>query len=302
MKFCPECGAKLSEGAKFCGSCGAKLICNEGKTFDVEGACKDIINIPEEGIFEEKITTDLLEKIKEAADNGVGIAAYILSRLYQYGFELDGKEAVPVDADKRLKYLLKAAEAGCHFAQGELGNELWVGFDCSNPTYEKGEHPDSFMWIEKAAKSGNVLALHRATYAYLDGGYGQKADWSKALECFHAIIAAKDTENWNEEWIERAIGYLRYYPQIIKGDTEAMRLLGEWLKAKESSWDWSWGIGEEIEESSFWLKKAKAEDEVDDDDKEEGEGLANEEAQLEAEFDDEDFDETGMGEDDDDEG
>lgn len=307
MKFCPECGSKLTEGAKFCGSCGKKLLCEDTSSFDVEKLCKDLINVPEEGLYDKKITLAIYKKIKEAADKGVAIAAYVIGRMYLWGHYLDDEEISPSNHDECIKYYLIAAKAGCHFAQCELGNQLWIGFDeSSDSTYEKGEHPDSFYWIEKAAKQKNVLALHRASYAYLGGDYGQKADWGKALECFQAIIAAKDTENWNEEWIVRATGYLRYFPQIINGDTEAMRSLGEWLKERESSWDWSYGIADESEESAFWLKKAKSGEDIDDDEDEEDDlkdrGLANEEAQLEAEFDDDDYDEIGDGDDSDDEG
>ena len=293
MKFCPECGSKLTEGAKFCGSCGKKLACVETSNFDVEKFCKEIIDVPEEGIYKEKITTpEIFYKIKEAADSGVGIAAYVMSWLD--GFKLNDKELLPYDPDVSVKYLFKAAEAGCPYAQGQLGNNLWCGIEESTD-YDEGEHPDSFSWIEKAANQKNVLALHRASYAYLDGDYGQKADWDKALECFKTIIAEKDAEPWNEEWIERATGYLRYFPQIMKGNTEAMRDLGEWLKEREGEWNWSYGLGGEIEESAFWLKKAKA---TSDEDEDEDVGVENEEAQLEEEFDEEDFDETGFGDDD----
>lgn len=297
MKFCTECGSRLSDGAKFCGSCGTKIVCAEPSNFDIEKFCKELIDISEEGLYDEKITLEKYKKIKEAADNGVGIAAYLVGKMFLWGHYLEDEEISPSDQDESIKYYLIAAKAGCHFAQCELGNQLWIGFEeASDPVYEKGEHPDSFFWIEKAAKQENVLALHRASYAYLDGDYGQKADWDKALECFKTIIIKKDTEPWNEEWIERATGYLRYFPQIMKGDAEAMRQLGEWLKEREDKWNWSYSLGGESEESAFWLKKAKAAiGEEEDDDK----GLSNEEAQIEVEFDDEDFDETGMGEDDD---
>jgi TPR repeat protein len=300
MKFCPECGSKLVEGAKFCGSCGAKLL-KEVESFDIDKFCKSLIITSDEGVCTEKVTSeDVFFKIKDAADRGNGLAAYVVSSMYSYGFDLNDKELLPGDPDERVRYLFIAAKAGCHFAQSELGNALWCGIEDSED-YEEGEHPDSFYWIEKAAKQGNVFALHRASYAYLDGDYGQKVDWTKALDCFKDIIEAKDTEVWKDEWIERATGYLRYFPQIIEGDKTAMQKLGEWLKERESNWDYSFGLGG-IEESAFWLKKAKSGEDVDNDDEEEDEDLANEEAQLEAEFDDDDYDEIGEGDDSDDEG
>ena len=150
--------------------------------FDVEKLCKDLINVPEEGLYDKKITLAIYKKIKEAADKGVAIAAYVIGRMYLWGHYLDDEEISPSNHDECIKYYLIAAKAGCHFAQCELGNQLWIGFDeSSDSTYEKGEHPDSFYWIEKATKQKNVLALHRASYAYLGGDYGQKADWGKAL-------------------------------------------------------------------------------------------------------------------------
>lgn len=291
MKFCTECGNKLSDGAKFCASCGMKLLREEVESFDVNKYCKSLIDTTDEGVCTEKVTSEeVFSKIKDAADNGNGLAAYVMSWMYLGGFDLNGKELLPVDSDERVRYLFIAAKAGCHFAQSELGNALWCGIEDSED-YEEGEHPDSFYWIEKAANQGNVFALHRASYAYLDGDYGQKVDWDKALDCFKSIIDAKDAEVWKDEWIERATGYLRYFPQIIEGDKAAMQNLGAWLKERESNWDYSFGLGG-TDESEFWLNKAKANDNDDD-------GIANEEAQLEDDIDDDDIDETGFGEDDD---
>lgn len=259
MAYCVECGTKLSDSAKFCVNCGTKVIGrNSGDSEggsrccgDIKALCKDLLDIGNGTIRTGKITREVLDAVKKHADEGSGIASYVMGELNFLGLEIDGDEVISYDPDAMMEYLFKAAKAGCHFAQGALGNYLWSGVDGSED-YEDGNDPDSFSWITKAAKNGNVLALHRMTFAYLGGDYGQKVDFEKALECFKSIIEAKDSEAWNQEWIDRASGYLRYLPAIIDGDEQSARKLADWLKEVESDWDWSWGIGDADTESEFW--------------------------------------------------
>ena len=286
MKFCIECGKKLSDGAKFCAGCGTKVVgttalkattscrvvdADEEQNMDVaevKALCMKLIDIPNEGIHLDNLTKDLVNVIKKSADLGVGISAYVMGQFYGSGLKIKGETIVPEDADKMLECLRKGAEAGDHFAQGCYGNELCNGVEGSTD-HEDGDDETGFPWIVKAGKNGNVLALHRMTWAYLDGSYGQTPDLRKALECFRASVAAQDAYDWKEEWIERAQGYLKFLPAVIDGDIGAMRKLGEWLKEHEGDWEYSWGIGDSSEESTYWLKKANDagdSDEADDED------------------------------------
>ena len=306
MKFCIECGKKLPDTAKFCDSCGTKvggsdLHVQESRDVDVaevEALCMKIVDASSEGIHARKVTKDIVDVIRRAADRGVGIAAYVMSQFYDYGgFDIDGENVVRENADKMLEYLRIGAEAGDHFSQSKYGNDLCNGVDGSTD-HEDGDDEAGFPWIAKAGKNGNVLALHRMTWAYLDGSYGQTPDLNKALECFKAIVAAKDMCAWKEEWIERAQGYLKFLPDIIDGDIGAMRKLGEWLKEREGGWEYSWGIGDASDESAYWLKKADDTDDMDedgDDDADEAEEADDEDEADEA--DDEDEDEEAIEED-----
>ena len=267
-----ECGEKLPDSAKFCGNCGTKVaggapgngveakITRDDDTAKVKTLCMKLIDIPNEKIHRDKLTKDMVAVIRDAADRGNGIAAYVMGMLYQWGLKVDGATVVPEDAHKMLEYLRRGAEAGDHFAQSGYGEALRTGAD---GVFDEDEEA-GFRWMSKAGKNGNVLALHRMTWAYLDGSYGQTPDLNKALECFKAIIAAKDMCAWKEEWIERAQGYLKYLPDIIDGDTDAMRKLGEWLKEREGGWEYSWGIGDASDESAYWLKKADDAEEADE--------------------------------------
>ena len=251
MKFCSECGGKLPEGAKFCGECGTKVYggAQSGASAEkVNEMCKKLLDVKNEGIYSNRVTADMVSEIKSAADGGNGLAAYVMGKLHFGGLKLDGKTVVADDSDAMMKYYRKGAEAGDPFAQSEYGQELCNEYD---------DEASGYPWIKKSGENGNVFSLHRMTYAYLDGSYGQKVDFKKALECFKAILKAKGTYDWPEEMIVRAKGYLQFLPRIIgDDDVKAMRDLGEWLKKHEGSWEYSWGLGEAGDESEFWLKRA----------------------------------------------
>ena len=262
MKFCIECGSKLPEGAKFCGECGTRVGGDNSKDKSglmekANAVCKKLLDPSRESIHSDRITAEMFPMIKEAADGGNGLAAYIMGQLYFLGLKIGGETVVAHDPDKMLEYYRKGAEAGDPFAQSEYGQQLCNGVIGSSE-HDDGDDAAGYPWIAKAGKNGNVSALHRMTYAYLDGSYGQEVDFKKALECFEAIVKAKDSYDWPEEMIVRAKGYLKFLPKIISDDDiEAMRNLGEWLKKREGSWDYTWGLGDAVDESEFWLKKAQ---------------------------------------------
>lgn len=222
---------------------------------DAEALCRLLLDIKAETIHKDQVTADMVPIIKNAADNGNGLAAYVMGELCLFGLEIDGGTIVRESPDKMLEYLRIGAEAGNAFAQCEYGQQLCNGVDGS-ADHEDGDDEAGFPWILKSGENGNVFGLHRMTYAYIDGSYGQEVDLEKAQECFKKIIEEKDSENWPDEMIVRAEGYLEFLPAIISGDVEAMQSLGEWLKSHEGNWDYSWGIGGADSESEFWLKKA----------------------------------------------
>ena len=220
---------------------------NEAKE-DAEVLCKLLLDVKNEGIKKDQVAADMVPIIQNAADDGDGLAAYVMGLLYLNGLEIDGETVVDEDPDKMLEYLRMGAEAGNMFAQSEYGQELCI---------EKGDDEAGFSWIVKSGGKGNVFGLHRMTNAYIDGSYGQEVDLKKALECFKKIVEAKDDEEWPDEMIVRARGYLEFLPAIISGDVKAMRSLGEWLKVREGNWEYTWGYGDADSESEFWLKKAE---------------------------------------------
>ena len=264
MKFCSECGSKLPEGAKFCGECGTKVnggSVSKGDDLNekANAICKSLLDLKNEGVFSGRVTADMLPVIKKAADAGNGLAAFVMGKLHYGGLEIDGNTVVEDNEDKMLDYYRKGAEAGDLFAQSEYGQVLCNEYD---------DEASGYPWIKKSGENGNVFSLHRMTYAYLDGSYGQEVDFGKALECFKAIVNEKDTYDWPEEMIIRAKGYLQFLPAIIGGDVNAMEGLGKWLKQREAGWDYTWGLGDAGYESEFWLKKAKGDEDDDEDEAE----------------------------------
>lgn len=234
--------------------------CNErnGKGDSSEGSfCARFLDIYNDGIHKDLITADMVPTIQEAADSGDGLAAYVMGKLYEYGLEIDGETIVEEDANAMFDYYRKGAEAGNKFAQGEYGIMLCNGWEGSSE-HEDGDDEAGFPWIEKAGENGNVLALHRMTYAYLDGSFSQFRALDFAYRCFSAILAVKNKDAWKAEFFERAKGYLRYLPKVMMDDSKAMRALAKWLKEKEGGWEYSWGLGDKSTESEYWIDWAIA--------------------------------------------
>ena len=229
---------------------------NNNTSKDVDAICKKLLDIKNEGIKKDQVTADMVPIIQNAADDGDGLAAYVMGLLYLNGLEIDGETVVDENPDKMLECLRRGAEAGNSFAQNEYGQQLSNGVDGSTD-HEDADEEAGFPWIVKSGESGNVFGLHRMTNAYIDGSYGQDVDLRRALECFEKIVEAKDSEEWPNEMIVRAKGYLEFLPGIISGDVKAMHSLGEWLKSQEGDWDYTWGYGDADSESEFWLKKAE---------------------------------------------
>lgn len=235
--------------------------CNGEAPSSGESFCVRLLDIYNDGIHKDRITVDMVPAIQEAADNGDGLAAYVMGKLCESGLEIEGETIVEEDADAMFDYYRKGAEAGNKFAQGEYGIMLCNGWEGSSE-HEDGDDEAGFPWIEKAGENGNVLALHRMTYAYLDGSFSQFRDLDFAYRYFSAILAVKDKEGWKAEFFERATGYVKYLPKIIRGDSKAMRALAKWLKEKEGGWEYSWGLGEKSTESEYWDERALCEEDT----------------------------------------
>ncbi len=211
--------------------------------------CLGLLDVKNEGIHRERVTPQMVSVIRNAAESGNGLALYVMGQLHFGGLEKDGEVLVEDDLEKMMDCYRRGAEAGDMFAQSEYGQELCNGVA---GTQEEDETA-GFPWIAKSGENGNLFGLHRMTYAYLDGSYGQEVDYNKALGCFERIVSAGDLVEWPPEIVERAKGYAQFLPKKISGDGNARAALGEWLRSREGEWDYTWGLGDADTESEFWL-------------------------------------------------
>ena len=240
---CPDCHGEWQKDVGPCKACNgtgkvtcatcegagkvACDLCNGSGNIDIESMCKSLINMAEEvgpncsnrddaRIFKDRITSDMAAAIFDAANNGVGIAAYVASCLCQDD-EYEEYAGDKVD----YEYCRSAAVSGNMIAQ-----YMYI-----TNTDEDWGADDDWEEIKKSAEQGFVPALELLAGVY----YNSKSDdccvidLPKSLECWKKIIAVKDNDAWNEKTIKMAELHVKYLPAIIKGDAHVMMKLGKSL-------------------------------------------------------------------------
>ena len=277
MKFCPECGSKLSEGAKFCESCGTRVAGGNDSGPVAKESCKacaqskiphisdDNLHMMLEDEQVEKIKSEL-ESLKEDSvcerlhiagerkfDELVGTFRAILKKR---GMDGDVVEA----AGPMAIALIDNSKTGL----GKRGTLITrfglIVLDQDVPNFEDDAEIEGVIpW---------------KLFAYFSTPHD---DENYRLLDFKKLFAAEEVDD-------------EIKSKIKKGEADLMLRFGRTgLKEKQ--------IKDLVEFLKSLIIDGVADDEEDvnlNDDE-----LANEEAQIEAELEDEDFDETGMGEDDD---
>jgi TPR repeat protein/F0F1-type ATP synthase assembly protein I len=260
--LCPDCHGKWQlEDMGPCETCNGsgKVECDFCKgagELDVTSICKQFIDIKSDSyikIDKDHLTVTIVSVIKDAADNRVGLADYVMGQLCYSGLKIDGKVVVEEDSEKAMEYWRIGAEADDPIAQGAYG--LWLCIGCGS---KKPDVAAGLPWLVKAGKNGNIESLYLlAIDGFIYGEYGHKRDLSKSLECFNAILSAKDRDAWYQGYVKSAEGYVRYLPGIIDNDTKAMLSLAEWMKKDEGyvSRDFTAG-GFCCEDDVYWIEQA----------------------------------------------
>ena len=284
MKFCTECGNKLSDGAKFCESCGTRVAGGNDSSPIAKESCKacaqskiphisdDNLHMMLEDEQVEKIKSEL-ESLKEDSDcerlhiagerNFDELAGTFRAILKKRGVDGEVVEA----AGPMAIALIDNSKTGL----GKRGTLITrfglIVIDQDVPNFEDDAEIEGVIpW---------------KLFAYFSAPHD---DENYCLLDFKKLFAADEVDD-------------EIKSEIKKGEADLMLRFGRTgLKEKQ--------IKELVEFLKSLITDGVADgDEFEDDDEQEvnlkDEGLANEEAQLEAEFEDEDFDETGMGEDDD---
>ena len=287
MKFCTECGNKLSDGAKFCESCGTRVAGGNDSSPIAKESCKacaqskiphisdDNLHMMLEDEQVEKIKSEL-ESLKKDSDcerlhiagerNFDELAGTFRAILKKRGVDGEVVEA----AGPMAIALIDNSKSGLG-KRGTLITRFGViVLDQDVPNFEDD------------AEIEGVIPWR--LFAYFSAPYDSE---NYRLLDFKKLFSADEVDD-------------EVKSELKSGEADLMLRFGR-TDLKES----------QIKDFVEFLKAMVIENDekntdVDDDDDEEEEtkdqGLLNEEAQLEAEFDDEDYDETGEGDDSDDEG
>ena len=186
---CKACNGTGKKSCEFCKGSGKEIceLCEGTGSVDIESMCKSVIDVAEEigeydsnrwNVCINKITSDMAAAIFDAANRGVGIAAYVASTLCADYEELAGGE------DAYDKYHTTAIASNNKIAL----YMYWVGgiIECG------GMEEDIITDIKKSAEQGYVPALALLAGHYYDCGDDGEvctADWSKALECWKSRTA-----------------------------------------------------------------------------------------------------------------
>ena len=277
MKFCTECGNKLSDGAKFCESCGTRVAGGNDSSPIAKESCKacaqskiphisdDNLHMMLEDEQVEKIKSEL-ESLKEDSDcerlhiagerNFDELAGTFRAILKKRGVDGEIVEA----AGPMAIALIDNSKTGL----GKRGTLITrfglIVIDQDVPNFEDDAEIEGVIpW---------------KLFAYFSVPHD---DENYRLLDFKKLFAAEEVDD-------------EIKSEIKKGEADLMLRFGRTgLKEKQ--------IKDLVEFLKSLITDGVADDEEDvnlNDDE-----LANEEAQIEAELEDEDFDETGMGEDDD---
>ena len=288
MKFCTECGNKLSEGAKFCESCGTRVVGGNDSSPVAKESCKacDQFRIPHisnDNLFMmledeqvEKIKSEL-ESLKEDSD---------CERLHIAGErkfdELVGtfrailkKRGVDGDVVETAGPMAIALIDNSKTGLGKRGTLITrfglIVLDQDVPNFEDD------------AEIEGVIPWKLFTYfsAPCDNENYRLLDFKK-------LFAADEVDD-------------EIKSEIRKGEADIMLRFGRTGLKEDQIKDLVEFLKSIVIDSATEDDEIEEEDESEDDEDEvkiKDKGLENEEAQLEEEFDEEDFDETGFGDDD----
>lgn len=283
MKFCTECGNKLSDGAKFCESCGTRVVGATGNGSSAKVAAESCVKSHIPHISEENLhmmledgqierITSKFESLKEDSDcerihiigerdfdDLVGTFRAILKKR---GVDGDVVEA----AGPMAIALIDNSKSGL----GKRGTLITrfglIVLDQDVPNFEDDSEIEGVIpWKLFTYFSA---PCDKENYRLLD---------------FKKLFLADEVDDEIKSEIEKGEADLMLRFERTGLNDAQIKDLMEFLKSIVID-----GVTNEEDD----------EDE-DEDVKVKDKGLANEEAQLEEEFEDEDIDETGFGEDDD---
>ena len=260
-EICPNCHGEWRKPAGPCEKCNGTgkvtcasckgtgkeecSLCKGAGSIDVEAICKQLIDISSDSyvkIRKDNITADMVRAIQDATNKGVGSATVVMGLLHDNGLEINGRAVIERNDKKAMEYYQKGAEAGDLLAQGAYGIRL----------AKKEDKEAGFQWLIKASENGNIESLYLlAIDGYIYGKYGHDRDLAKALECFKAILNAKDKDAWYHGYISSAEGYVKLLPSIINNDSRAMLALAEWMESNEKYEDRTNG-----EDHVYWMEQA----------------------------------------------
>ena len=246
---CPRCGGREHEKCSKCGGtgivtcdkCGGarEVVCGacEGTgNIDVEAMCTSLVNVADElqlSIYKDRVNQDMAAVIFDAANRGVGVAAYIASCL------LEEKRYEKLTGGKTSgDYLDISSDAGEMFANyilrveglGELDEEDYISF---KTWADKGFVPAlEILAVQHLIGLDDKECFDEDEYeprSFFYEGKEAGKDLQKSLEYWKRIIDVKNSNTWNEATIKMAELHVKYLPAIINGDRRAMLTLGQSL-------------------------------------------------------------------------
>ena len=281
MKFCTECGNRLSDGAKFCESCGTRVVGATDNGSSVKVAAESCVKSHIPHISEENLhmmledgqierITSKFESLKEDSDceriHIVGerdfddLVGTFRAILKKRGVDGDVVEA----AGPMAIALIDNSKSGL----GKRGTLITrfglIVLDQDVPNFEDDSEKEGVIpW--------KLFACFSAPY---DQGNFRLLDFKK-------LFLAEEVDDEIKSEIKKGEADLMLRFERTGLNDAKIKDLMEFLKSIVID-----GVTNEVEDED---ENVKVKDK----------GLANEEAQLEEEFEDEDIDETGFGEDDD---
>ncbi|GBC26213.2 kinase-like domain-containing protein [Rhizophagus irregularis DAOM 181602=DAOM 197198] len=187
------------------------------------------------GIKMDKFEAYNQNQIMASAQNKLGI-------FYEYGFGVENSIfyengiGVKDDQIEAFKWIKKAAEQGCDFAQNKLGIYYKYGIGVEEDEFK------AFYWYQKATENGNKNAFLNLGICYKDG-IGIEKDEVKAFNWYAKAAGNENSDAQNE--LEAA----------SKGHSNAQYNLG--LCYEEGI-----GTSKDLEEAFYWYHETAKNEEV----------------------------------------
>lgn len=170
--------------------------------------------------------------LKKSADSGYTFAEGLL------GMRLLSGSGMKIDKERGLYWLQMSAESGNRVFQKDLSYIYYMGEKVDQDRY-KGAY-----WLHKSAEQGHISSMY-TLYLYYRTGNGVPIDVAKGAYWLKRVAESKSYVNcFDEEFI--------FTPPIFDDITisECQCVLGEcFIKGV--------GVGQNMEQAAFWIKKAK---------------------------------------------